>query len=553
MIIKLSKITIKKRTLFIFVVLILIIIALYINIVRLQCFNSNRLSVMAESQYSYKEDLTDTNFLLFDCNGKQLINYNKKYYAVISPDIFGKDNIDTKQNEILTLMYILRNYNSKYDLSKEEILNSSQKIYYPIDENTYNKLKNIKDIKGFYTYIYSESEKGDTWKLENLLMNNKKPDGSTMKSPKSLEGQIFKKTQNNKKPQLVINRDVNGKIISQKTELPENNTNVRLTVDKEMEDKIKDILNNDNNKKYSQIGVVLMEADTGKIKAMVQKDDSKPNINLGASTNHGFFPGSIFKVIVEEAGLDRKSIQADEKFSCRGFYEMEDDKMHGSLTPKEALAVSCNDVFAQIGAKVGFNNFYDNATSQGLFQKILGLDCEEAGNCEVKDPKVSDGTLGLMSIGQNIRITPVEAISIANTVANNGVYVKPTIVDSYVNDDNEKIQGIDINERQVIDRSTAQIMKDQMLNVVKNGTAKQAYMPECVIGGKTGSTQRMETVKNSNVVKEHSDGWFVGFFNIKGKVYSMVVFVKDIDKDNDSGGTTAVPIFKSIVQKLNNN
>lgn len=553
MIIKISKITIKKRTRIVFIIFILLITALYFNIVRVQCFGSNKLSVMAESQYSYKEDLTDTNFSLFDCNGKQLINYAKKYYAVISPDIFSKDNIDTKQNEILTLMYILRNYNSKYDLSKEEILNSSKKIYYPIDENTYNKLKSIKDIKGFYTYVYSASDKGDTWKLENLLVSNKKTDGTTLKSSDSLERQIFDKTKDNKKPQLVINRDVNGKIIEQKTELPKNNINVRLTVDKNMEDKIKNILNSSDNKKYGQIGVVLMEANTGKIRAMVQKDDSKPNINLGASTNHGFFPGSIFKVIVEEAGLDRKSIQTNEKFSCRGLYEVEDDRGHGSLTPGEALAVSCNDIFAQIGAKVGFNNFYDNANSQGLFKKVLGLDCEQSGNCEVKNPKVSDGTLGLMSIGQNIRITPVEAISIANTVVNNGIYVKPTIIDSYVDDSNNEIQGINTSMHQVIDKSTAQTMKSQMLNVVKNGTAREAYMSECEIGGKTGSTQRMETVKNSKTIQEHSDGWFIGFFNLNGKNYSMVVLVKDIDKDNDSGGTTAVPIFKSIVQKLSSN
>lgn len=46
-----------------------------------------------------------------------------------------------------------------------------------------------------------------------------------------------------------------------------------------------------------------MESDTGNIKAMVQKDDSKPNINIGASTQNGFFAGSILKAIVEEAGI----------------------------------------------------------------------------------------------------------------------------------------------------------------------------------------------------------------------------------------------------------
>ena len=369
MVIKVSRALMKKRQYVIFSVFTIIFGVLCWRMIQFQYIGSNKLSVMADSQYEYKEDITDSNYLLFDYSGKQLINYNKKYYAVISPEIFRRNNLDTDSDQILILMYTLRNYNNEYDLSKVGVLNSSQKLYYEIDESTYNKLKDIKNVKGFYTYIYSSSDKNGVWKLENLLTNSRKTEDNSLKSSDSLEMQIYNKTKENKKPQVVFNRDVNGNIIDEKIDLPKNNLNVRLTVDKNIEDKIKGVLNSDKNKDFTQIGVVLMEASTGKIKAMVQKDDSKPNVNLGVATNNGFFAGSIFKIIVEEAGLDRKSISVNDKFSCRGLYENEKHNKHGTLTPEEAFIVSCNDIFSQIGNKVGFNNFYDNAKSQGLCKK----------------------------------------------------------------------------------------------------------------------------------------------------------------------------------------
>lgn len=547
MISKISRTLLRKRQNILFSIFIIIFGFLYWRIVKFQYINSNELSVMADSQYSYREDITDARFSLFDYKGKQLLDFNKKYYAAISPEIFSRDNLDKNSDEILTLMYVLRNYNSDYDLSKLGALNSSQKLYYEIDEDTYNKLKELKGVKGLYTYTYSSTNKEGVWKIENMLVNPRRTDNNSLKSSDSLEMQIYNKTKENKKPQIVFNRDVNGNITDEKTELPQNNINLRLTVDKNIEEKVKEILNSDKNKDYSQIGVVMMEADTGKIRALVQKDDSKPNVNLGVATNNGFFAGSIFKIIVEEAGLDRKSISVVDNFTCRGLYEKANEGKHGTLTSEQALIVSCNDIFAQIGNKVGFNNFYDNAKSQGLLEKVLGLDSEKNGNFEVKDPKSSDGSLGIASIGQSIRITPIEAVSIANTVVNNGVYVKPYIVDAYVDDNNKDIEVLNTEQHQAIEKNTANIMKNQMIKVVRQGTAQAAFLSNIEVGGKTGSTQRIEISTQSGKAEEHSDGWFTGFFKFQGKYYSMVVFIQDIDKNKDSGGSTAAPIFKDIV------
>ncbi|MFL0196462.1 penicillin-binding transpeptidase domain-containing protein [Clostridium sp. WILCCON 0269] len=545
---KINRNVIKNRQSILFLMFSIVFLMLYFKIISLQYLKEDKLSVMANSQYSYNESLTDANYILYDSNGKQLMNYNKEYYAVISPDIFLKDNSDVDSESMLTLIYTLRNYNADYDLAKIGISNSSQKLYYQIDESTYNKLKNIGNVNGFYTYEYSPLNRSGVWSIENLLLNPKRTVDNTMKSKDSLEMQIYEKTKDNEKPEIVFARDANGKIINEKTSFPENNVNVRLTLDKNIQNSIKEILNSSENKNFGQIGVVLMEASTGKIKALVQKDDTKPNVNLGVATNHGFFPGSIFKVIVEEAGLDKNIINPNDKFTSKGLYEEEPE--HSILTPGEALAVSSNDVFAQIGNKVGFNNFYDNAKSQGLFEKVLNLDGEKEGLFEVKNPNSSDGTVALAAIGQNVRITPIEAISIPNTVINGGTYVKPYIVDAYVDNKNNVIEKLNTTNSSVIKKSTAEEMKNQMIDVVKSGTGKSAYIEGMEIGGKTGSTQRIELTGKNKSTEEHSDGWFVGFFQVNGKNYSMAVFVQDIDKNSESGGSTAAPIFKSIVLKV---
>ncbi|MCI1943823.1 penicillin-binding transpeptidase domain-containing protein [Clostridium luticellarii] len=547
---KINRNRIRKRQYVLFSVIILVFVLLYFKIIKLQYFGSSELSVMADSQYSYKENLTDANYILYDCSGKQLMNYDKKYYAVILPEAFLKDNKNVDSEKMLTLIYTLRNYNSDYDLSKSEILNRSQKLYYEVDISTYNKLKSIKGVNGFYTYEYSPLNKTGIWSIENLLQNPRKTENNQFKDKNSLEMQIYEKTKSNDKPEVIFERDVNGKIVNKKENYPENNVNVRLTVDKNIQSKIKEILNEGENKQFSQIGVVLMEADTGKIKAIVQKDDSEPNVDIGAATNHGFFPGSIFKVIVEEAGLDKNIINVDDKFTSKGLYEEESETNGGTFTPGEALTVSSNDVFAQIGIKVGFNNFYDNARKQGLFQKILNLDSEKSGIFEVKNPNYADGSLSIAAIGQNIRITPIEAINIPNTVVNGGVYVKPYILDAYVDDKNATIEKLNTSSNPVIKKSTADEMKKQMIDVVKNGTGKSAYIDGMEVGGKTGSTQRVELTGKSKTAEEHSDGWFAGFFKSNGRYYSMVVFVKDIDKDSESGGNTAAPIFKNIVLNI---
>ena len=207
------------------------------------------------------------------------------------------------------------------------------------------------------------------------------------------------------------------------------------------------------------------------------------------------------------------------------------------------MTVSCNNIFAQLGDKIGVNNFMDNAQSQGLFNRVLNFDSEAKG--EYAQPKAGEGA-GQLAIGQSMVITPIQAIKIANTIVNDGYCIKPYLIDAFVDNDARNLELLKTDKHQSINKTTANILKNQMIKVVNNGTGTSAKVPNIEVGGKTGTTTRYDgSIKTS-------DGWFVGFFKTQNKYYSMVVFVKDIDMNREQAATTAAPIFKDIVIALNN-
>ncbi|SKA76008.1 Cell division protein FtsI/penicillin-binding protein 2 [Clostridium sp. USBA 49] len=533
----------KKRIIIFIVSIFLIFVIIWWRIKILMVDEAYKLSVWADSQYTDKIPKSDLNYRLFDKNGKELLKYKNKYYAVIDTSAFIKNNMGTKSDDLYALIYILRNYDNSYDLSKVGLNGTSKKLTYEIDEITYNKLKNIKDVKGFYTYSTSVVDRSEAWKIENMIINPRNQVDNKLKSKDSLEMIVYNKTKLNQYPTINFVKDINGNVSLGEFITPENNTNLRLTLDKNIQDNIKEILKDDKYKKHEQIGVILSESNSGKILAMTQKDDTKPNVNLGSTTQNGFEPGSIFKIIVEEAGLERNSINLGEKYSCKqNIYNIDEKKDHGILDPEEALIVSCNNIFAQIGDKVGVNNIIAEAQSQGIFSKVLGFDSEVTGDYVM--PKLPGEGAGQLAIGQSMRITPIQAVGIVNTVVNNGIYVKPYIVEAYVGDNNEVKELLKTEEYSTLKKSTANSLKNQMIKVVRRGTGVEADIKNIEIGGKTGTSTRIDGNKKT------SDGWFIGFFKVKNKYYSMVVFVKDIDNKNEQAANTAVPIFKDIVLSI---
>lgn len=539
----------QKRIKAVSLIFIMVFVALMFRILQHQYFNNEELKVIADNQYEYKEKMGELNYMLLDYKGKDLLKYNNEYYVVIDPFNFKFNNYYTKKDELYALNIILKNYNKKYDLDSLNLENKSEKIKWNIDEVTYNKLSSIKGVKGFYVYRYLKVNRDDNWwSIENVLTNpykNNKKGEKVEKDNNSLESTLKEKTANNEFVYSVLKKDLNGNVYKEYETNANNNVHIRTTLDKELQDKIKVILNKAPYNNYEQIGVALMESETGKIRALVQKDDSKPNVNIGVSTNHGFFPGSIFKVIVEEAGLENGKLTLNKKYRLNPNLNLryKGHERQEFMNCEEALIQSSNDIYAQIGIDTGIKDIKELSRKQGLTDKVLNLDEEMCGIFEGSEQEIGD--IELTSFGQKQRVTPIAAISISNVVINKGIYVKPYIIEGYVDENNNLKEENKTTEYRVISENTSKILKNQMIQVVTSslGTGNQAAVKNITIGGKTGTAEREE---GSN---KFYDGWFSGFFNMEDKNYSMIVFVQDIGEDM-GGGNTAGVIFSDIVKEI---
>ncbi|GAA0788877.1 penicillin-binding transpeptidase domain-containing protein [Hathewaya limosa] len=542
----------------VYIGIVLIFISLIGKFFYIQFVKQGDLKDILNKQYYYVETLKDKNYKLFDKNGEKFFKYSRNYYAVIDPAFYMRYNINKDEFNIKKAKYILRECNKNYIFPDEvEEYKYTGKIKYEIDKSCYDKLKSLKDIKGFYVYLYDKSNLKENWNIISVMDRANNLKDSSMKQEGTLERTMENIRKNNQVDKVVIGKNLTSEDTFNKDIKGNDNLNFRLTLDKEIQTSVEKIIRDEKYNSYKDIGVLLMESDTGKILAMANKDDRHPNINIGASSNSGYFPGSIFKVVTSAAALDNNIVWVDKMYKRNSNIKEHNNKKR--MTLREGFIMSSNDVFYQVGEEVGFNNIYKYANKFNLTNPILGLQDEVSGKFEISN-KIHRDEIKHAAIGQKIRITPLEALNIPNVIINKGQLVKPYIIDAIVDDNNKEIKNIQTKKEKVIKNSTAKLLENMMIDVVedKEGTGTKAKVKGVKVGGKTGTSEYYEV--NNGKRKKHSDGWFVGFFKLNEKKYSAVVLVRDIDwvkisqggKEED-GGSTAAPIFSQIITNLKEN
>ena len=514
-----------------FIILFMILIYRLYKFTYYGTYNGVELSALANSQYCYKEKVSELNYEVLDRKGKDLLTYDDKYYVVIDPNAFKGNEFKKDNDNLYAAIALLKNYNSSYDIGQIGV--SYEKKRFEVDRETYDKIKSLKAIKGLYAYRYQEIDRSEANKIENILTYPVKASGKA-KDKSSLESILKDKTKDNSYTYIAFQKDLNNNITGSSFDIPKNNVNVILTLDKDIQESIRNKLKKYN---YDDIGVALMESSTGKLISLCQKNEDRANVLISAGMK-GFQPASTFKVIVLETAIDQGIIKKNDIFTCKG---EKDEPSHGTLNPGQALNVSCNSIFEQIGSKVTYDKFTKMAKDQGLFKKVLYLDNESEGFLEV--PNKGEDREKSFSIGHKMGVTPLQLLTIANTAITGGYYIKPTIIDSYTDVNGKEIERVEPYKKEVLKPETASYIKQELIDTVKNGTGVKAKVAGIEMGGKTGTSERTD---NGN----HNDGWFTGFFKINNKYYTMVVFLKDIRQGEGTAGDLCAPIYKDIVEYL---
>ena len=350
-------------------------------------------------------------------------------------------------------------------------------------------------------------------------------------------------------------RDANGNLIkgSQLIYCDNPDTNDRsdlvLTIDRDIQKTVEQVMD----RRVKKGAVVVMDVATGDILAMSSRPDFDPrhveaylSCSENAFLNRAtalFQPGSVFKVAVAAAALEEKLVDDKTFFTCEGKH----DKLvscwniagHGRINFLQAFSQSCNPAFAETGLKLGAENIIH-------YTRLLGLDNQEiTGYKVVRDQRqnldliAEKNNLVNSSIGQGpVLATPVQITAMLNTIATKGIYKKPVIVKE-IRRNGKTVKYIDSEQgKRVLSEVTARILQDYLKSVITEGVGKEAYIPLYGSAGKTGSAQ----TGNQGKV----NAWFSGFAPLENPRYTITVLVED----STSGGESAAPVFKEIIEKL---
>jgi len=273
-----------------------------------------------------------------------------------------------------------------------------------------------------------------------------------------------------------------------------------------------------------------------------------PDQTTNFATTERYPPGSIFKVIVSAAALATGEytpdtvVPAPQQLDLPGttatlnnFGDSACDPS-GEQTLLEALTISCNTAFGQLGMDLGEDAVRDMAEAFGVDDQGFDMPLTVAGST-VGDIE-NDAQLAQSSIGQfNVALTPMEAAMIAAAVANDGTLMKPYLVDSVQAPDLTVIDQTDPEElSQPISADVAGQLTEMMTSVVENGSGRRAQVDGVTVAGKTGTAENGDR-------PDHN--WFIGFAPADDPQIAVAVFVRN---SGGTGGDTSAPVARSVIE-----
>lgn len=351
---------------------------------------------------------------------------------------------------------------------------------------------------------------------------------------------------------------------------PRNGEDIVTTLDINIQDITQTALLNSLTRFQAEHGTaIVMEVKTGKIKAVANIGMTKEgywedyNYGIGMAIE----PGSTFKLASMMSLLEDKAIKLSDTVDImngrRQYFNevMEDHERTNKrlVTIKEAFSASSN-----VGvSSLVFKNYQDKPAAfikhlkDFMLTLPTGVEIEGEAPPYFKDPNnPSDAwsgiTLPWMSIGYELKVTPLQLLTFYNSVANNGVLMRPYLVNSIQKYGEVKKQFKPaIVKQEIASKATLEQARELLEAVVEmpGGTAYHLRTPQYRFAGKTGTAQLNY---GKNIGAKHTGGYqgsFVGYFPADNPIYSCIVVVSK-PKFGFYGGIVAAPVFREIADKL---
>ncbi len=334
----------------------------------------------------------------------------------------------------------------------------------------------------------------------------------------------------------------------------EDYSGIVLTIDKNLQSFVEDL----EGEYIDRGAVVVTNVQTGEILACASFPSyDENNIEKYLESDRGelvnrvtktYTPGSVFKLVVAAAALEKSQRYSDFTYECTGLIQVSENKFkchktdgHGVQNLEQAFANSCNCYFVEIGQRIGAGQILKTARKMGIGKSVLA-DFLQSSPANLPDEKnVSDTLLANISFGQGtLLLSPLDMVNVINSCAT-GYLPKLRLIKGVYEEKKQAESPFD-EQKSVLKGKTVEKLKSMMGKCVTDGTGKAAYIDSVPNGGKTATAQTGQKGQNNEEILHK---WFCGIYPKNQPKVSIIVFC------DGTGRTKALPaeIF-GIVNKF---
>jgi cell division protein FtsI (penicillin-binding protein 3) len=310
--------------------------------------------------------------------------------------------------------------------------------------------------------------------------------------------------------------------------------------------------------------VIVQNPRTGEILALANRPTFNPNVfnNVpqeslkNRAVSDVYEPGSVFKIVTYSAAFDQHLAKPEDSIDCQhGSIDVfgmriRDHESLGVITIAEALAHSSDVAAIKIGMRVGDERLYHYIREFGFgAQTGIELPGETRGLTKPVS-RWSKVSIGAISMGQEIGVSPLQVTSMISTIANDGIYTPPRVVAAELPPDGaaKPLVFHPAQQHRVVSSMTAAQMKKMMEGVVLFGTARRAILNGYSSAGKTGTAQKVDPMTGVYSKTKYVAS-FIGFAPVNTPAVTIGIIL-DSPIGLHQGGQVSAPVFRRIAEQV---
>ena len=589
----------KKRILVILVALCIGVTGIVSGVLfKVSVIDSKELSAMATDQQQSSFDIKAKRGTIYDRNNKVLAQSATVWDVIISPGDIEKNEPENREFICKGISEIL---GVKYETLTEACKDTSSRYYVvkkKVDRSTVEKINNFvlkNNLNRYSVYTVENSERSypnGTLAASVLGFVNENEEGYGIEAYynsylKGTDGRVITTT------------DAHGNAMpydySARYSAKDGNSLV-LTIDETLQyylEKNLEITVSQHKLANRSTGII-MNAKTGAIVAMATSPGFDPNdpshvyfesdrltlAKMSAdkkteeeilakkqeiwgkqwqnkAVSELYIPGSVFKMFTCASALEEEVVSLDSTFECSGIADVAGTKIrcwniggHGVSNLTEAMIRSCNPAFIKIGQLLGVEKFSKYFEAFGFTEKT-GIDLPgEADSLYVKESDMGIVELSSSAFGQTTKVTPIQMVTAAAAVVNGGKLVTPYVVDKIIDSDGNVVKSAQtVVRRQAISEETSATMRKILEDVVTANGGGNAYMSGYRIGGKSGTSEKIDDYNSGKTPELRYVATFCAIVPIDDPEYVMLVVCDEPTSGYIYGSAIAAPVVSAVFKE----